>query len=113
VYFVGNSVDNWQLRRPLHVHSFPKRRTTASAYDDPRQQRWWDRLKTLAQNEGPELLGTGSAGFKVAGIKLDDLIAGRYPEGDQSWADNLSRTISNWAGEPAAPPAPVTGLEQR
>jgi peptidoglycan L-alanyl-D-glutamate endopeptidase CwlK len=80
-------------------------------YDDSSQKNWWDRLKTLALYEGLELTGAEPSGFRLAGLTLNDLIAGRYPEGDQSWADNLARAISNWTGEPAAPPLPHTAAQ--
>jgi hypothetical protein len=81
-------------------------------YEDEHQRNWWDRLKMLALQEGLELTGTEPAAYKLPGVTLDELIGGRYPKGDHSWADNLAQAISNWAGESPAPKLPDTTAQE-
>jgi hypothetical protein len=76
-------------------------------YENPAQKDWWDRLKLLASSEGLEQIDRDPAAFRVVGIKPEELRRGRYPDGDQVWADHLTRAISNWSGDPPAPPPPL------
>jgi hypothetical protein len=73
-------------------------------YDDPMQKRWWDKLNALARKEGLELISGDPAAFQVTGIQLQELQKGHYPSsGDESWANNLSEAIRNWAQAPPLP----------
>jgi hypothetical protein len=75
-------------------------------YDDPKQTPWWDRLKTLAQKEGLEVIAADPAAFQVSGIQLADVRQGHYPPGgDESWARNLAEAIKSWSSN-SAPPVP-------
>jgi peptidoglycan L-alanyl-D-glutamate endopeptidase CwlK len=55
--------------------------------------------------------------LQVAGLRIADLRAGKFPAGgDELWRDNLEAAAASWAGPPPAPPmaqGPFTGLSRR
>jgi hypothetical protein len=66
---------------------------------------WWERLHGIAEKHGLTPLKNEKPHLQIAGWKMADLKAGRYPPGgDPDWADALALRIADWG--PGAPPAP-------
>jgi peptidoglycan LD-endopeptidase CwlK len=65
----------------------------------------WERLHALGKTLGLEPLKFETPHLQVAGLKIGDLHAGKFPDGgDGSWRDNLEAAIVSWTGQPPAPP---------
>lgn len=65
----------------------------------------WERLHALGKTLGLEPLSFETPHLQVAGLKIGDLHAGKFPDGgDDSWHDNLEAAIVSWTGQPPAPP---------
>lgn len=68
----------------------------------------WKRLHEIGRKHGLEPLKFEMPHLQMAGLKIDDLRAGRLPGGgDDSWGDNLEAVIAGWSGSPAAPKMPA------
>jgi len=67
----------------------------------------WQRLYDLGRNAGLEHQTAEIPHLQVMGLNLADLQAGRFPDGDDSWRDNLEAAVISWTGEPPAPPVKV------
>lgn len=67
----------------------------------------WKRMHELGKSAGLEPLSWELPHLQIAGLKIGDLRAGRYPVGgDDTWAENLESAIAGWTDRPGAPPAP-------
>ena len=65
----------------------------------------WDRLHAIGKALGLEPLSFELPHLQVAGLKIANLRAGKFPRGgDDSWRDNLEAAAIGWNGLPAAPP---------
>jgi peptidoglycan L-alanyl-D-glutamate endopeptidase CwlK len=72
-----------------------------------RKKAAWTRLHEVGRAHGLEPLSFEMPHLQMAGLKIADLRAGRYPAGgDESWADNFEAMIAAWRGSPAAPSVP-------
>ena len=81
--------------------------------DSGERAQWWTRLHELARNVGLKPLSWELPHLQLQDLTLNDLKAGRYPEGgDDDWAENLEDAIETWAGPPLPPPLPFN-LPQR
>jgi len=68
----------------------------------------WKALHDLGRQHGLEPLSWEMPHLQLAGLRIEDLRAGRYPPfGDDSWAETLETTIEGWAGTGQAPPPPA------
>lgn len=69
----------------------------------------WKRLHEVGRAHGLEPLNFEEPHLQMAGLRIDDLHAGRFPpNGDTGWAENLEAVIAGWTGSPQAPPAPAS-----
>ena len=67
----------------------------------------WSRLHELGREVGLTPLSWEKPHLELVGLITSDLHAGQYPQGgDETWAENLEKTIYSWSGEPGAPPVP-------
>ncbi len=67
----------------------------------------WDRLAKAGVEMGLEQLSFELPHLQLAGLRLEDLQAGRYPPGgDDSWAEGMETVIATWSDQPPAPPLP-------
>lgn len=70
------------------------------------QRKDWDDYHDLARSVGLEPLSWEKPHVQLIGTTLSQLMNGDYPEdGDESWANNLSQSISTWPGG-GTPPLP-------
>lgn len=70
----------------------------------------WDRFHEIAKKNGLEPLSWERPHVQIVGVTLTELRNGAYPAGgDESWASNLSKAITGWAGA-GAPPLPEDSL---
>ncbi|MGF6229949.1 peptidoglycan L-alanyl-D-glutamate endopeptidase CwlK [Inquilinus ginsengisoli] len=68
----------------------------------------WKALHELGRRHGLEPLSWEMPHLQLAGLRIEDLRAGRYPPfGDDNWAENLETAIEGWAGAGAVPPRPA------
>lgn len=71
----------------------------------------WKRMNEIGRAHGLEPLSWELPHLQLAGIRLADLRAGRYPPGgDESWAEALAAAIESWPA--GAPPLPQLGAER-
>jgi peptidoglycan L-alanyl-D-glutamate endopeptidase CwlK len=84
----------------------------------------WDEFDKRAEAVGLESVKFERPHVQLAGIKLSDLLAGKYPDGgDSSWANNLAHEVNTWGRSPkivvvegvefkwmGAPPVPATNV---
>jgi len=77
---------------------------------------FWDRMHAIAKDEGltPLYNRKGQlierAHVQLAGVRIEDLLMGRYPEhGGEVWADQLATYVHEWerAGRTGAPPIQI------
>lgn len=67
----------------------------------------WRRMHELGIEAGLEPLSWELPHLQIAGLTIEGLKAGHYPDGgDETWAENLEANIAGWSGSRAAPPAP-------
>jgi peptidoglycan L-alanyl-D-glutamate endopeptidase CwlK len=58
--------------------------------------RWWERLPEIGRELGLEALPFEMPHLQLAGLKIEDLAAGRYPPGgDLTWKANLNRALAS------------------
>ncbi len=71
----------------------------------------WALLQKYGAQAGLRPVSWEKPHLEWAGGEIEDLIAGRYPDGgDDSWADNLEAVMAGWranTGELRSPPEPV------
>lgn len=76
--------------------------STASPRD-----RWWTRIAPIGRSVGLEALSWEKPHLQLAGLSIDELRIGKYPEGgDWEWAEHLEEMIHGWHDVPAAPAPP-------
>jgi peptidoglycan LD-endopeptidase CwlK len=65
----------------------------------------WERLHALGKTVGLEPLKFETPHLQVAGLRIEELRAGKLPSGgDDSWHNTLEGAIISWSGKPPAPP---------
>jgi hypothetical protein len=68
-------------------------------------KKYWKRYHELGAEVGLRPVSFEMPHLELHGLSLNELLAGQYPEGgDESWAENLRTTISNWNKSPTPPP---------
>jgi peptidoglycan LD-endopeptidase CwlK len=76
-------------------------------------QATWNQLHAFGAAHGLERLGFETPHLQLAGLTSGDLMDGVWPDGgDASWQNNLANAISNWHGDPPAPPMPTEEVQR-
>lgn len=66
----------------------------------------WQRLAEIGRAHGLDAMNYEKPHLQLAGITIDQLAAGRYPQGgDLAWAQNLEEAIVTWTAT-SHPPLP-------
>jgi len=85
------------------------------SWDDKGEKKnWWDRLQELGEQVGLKHLSWEKPHLQLKEAALSDLRNGGYPpEGDLSWAENLTLAVYAWTGTPSAPFPPEDVIAER
>jgi hypothetical protein len=80
-------------------------------WEPPQAISQWDLLHDAAKKLGLEPLTWEKPHLQLAGLKIEDLRAGKYPPGgDQAWADWLEGAIARWEISGGEAPRPPSGF---
>ena len=61
----------------------------------------WRRLQVVGKRLGLEPLNFEAPHLQLAGLRVQDLAAGRYPEGgDATWEVSLRQSLATWRNKP-------------